>query len=378
MITKHAFFALLTANAQHISNGSTVFITARHTVGINNPDKPNVYLSSHRTDEKAGQAADKYAAWLAEWRAAQAAQETAPAQDTPRPQYGSHQEIVQERIAQISTPAPRRRMFDLMHEAVDAVVGLRPCRAWLWQSCSNPNNFHLLGWIVEDGTRRARLECTPDGDLFWWRDESDGARGASFPQVVDAVRDYFGRVEAQELRKLARDLRADGLHDTAQQFERQADTLAPAQRVYPSKQAALDSGDFNYGAMSGAMLESAIKRGEVKIQPQEDASADPFQESYHVAWVSTAHIAPATLEALNATRTDDLPFWIHATAHGWIVRFDALDACGSVEEEGAAAHWISQQPDILAIRDALYAHGYQGAHLDADGPIITGLNDYDH
>lgn len=153
---------------------------------------------------------------------------------------------------------------------------------------------------------------------------------------------------------------------------------APAPRVYPSKQAALDSGDFNHGAMSGARLESAIKRGEVKIQPQENASADPFPESYRVAWVSTAHIAPATLEALNATRTDDLLFWIHATAYGWIVRFDALDACGSVEEEGAAAHWISQQPDILAIRDALYAHGYQGAHLDADGPIITGLNDYEH
>ncbi|ENZ5742849.1 hypothetical protein ACGWZF_004251 [Enterobacter hormaechei] len=109
------------------------------------------------------------------------------------------------------------------------------------------------------------------------------------------------------------------------------------------------------------------------------SAADPFQETYKSAWISTAHLNPATLDGLNnITVNRDLPFWIHATAYGWIVRFDALDTYGSIEEEGIAAHWISQQADLQAIKAALYEHGYQAAHLDADGPLIDGLQQYDH
>ncbi|QEQ94826.1 hypothetical protein pEpSNUABM08_79 [Erwinia phage pEp_SNUABM_08] len=109
------------------------------------------------------------------------------------------------------------------------------------------------------------------------------------------------------------------------------------------------------------------------------SAADPFQETYKSAWISTAHLNPATLDGLNGiTANRDLPFWIHQTAYGWIVRFDALDTYGSIEEEGIAAHWISQQADLMAIKAALYEHGYQAAHLDADGPVIDGLQQYDH
>ena len=119
MITKHAFFEMLTANAQHISNGSTVFITQRHTVGMNNPDKPNLYLSSHRTEEKARQAADKYKAWLAEWRAAQAAQETAPAQDVePLTRYDLEQAATDsDTPAEDAAKQEALRTFDASHPA---------------------------------------------------------------------------------------------------------------------------------------------------------------------------------------------------------------------------------------------------------------------
>lgn len=109
------------------------------------------------------------------------------------------------------------------------------------------------------------------------------------------------------------------------------------------------------------------------------SAADPFQETYKSAWISTAHITPATLDGLNSiTANRALPFWIHQTAYGWIVRFDALEQFGSVEGEGVAAHWISQQADLMAIKAALFKHGYQAAHLDQDGPIIEGLEAYDH
>lgn len=107
--------------------------------------------------------------------------------------------------------------------------------------------------------------------------------------------------------------------------------------------------------------------------------ADPFAETYRTAWISTAHIAPATLDGLNdITANRALPFWAHQTEYGWIIRFDALEEFGSMEAEGVAAHWISQQADIQEIKAMLFKHGYQAAHLDADGPVIEGLTEYDH
>ena len=109
------------------------------------------------------------------------------------------------------------------------------------------------------------------------------------------------------------------------------------------------------------------------------AAADPFKETYRSAWLSTAHLTPATLKGLNSiTDNNALPFWIHQTAYGWIIRFDAVDAFGTIEDENATAYWIEQQADINAIKAALYAHGYEAAHLDQDGPIIAGLTEYDH
>ena len=60
------------------------------------------------------------------------------------------------------------------------------------------------------------------------------------------------------------------------------------------------------------------------------------------------------------------------------MRFDAVDEIGLIEEENRAAYWIAQQDDIKAIKAALSEHGYQAAHLDQDGPIIDGLEEYDH
>lgn len=109
------------------------------------------------------------------------------------------------------------------------------------------------------------------------------------------------------------------------------------------------------------------------------AAADPFKETYRSAWLSTCHLTPATLKGLNdITANRALPFWIHSTLYGWIIRFDALDAYGTIEEENVTAHWIANQPDIQAVKEALYKHGYEAAHLDADGPVIDGLQEYDH
>ena len=109
------------------------------------------------------------------------------------------------------------------------------------------------------------------------------------------------------------------------------------------------------------------------------SAADPVQETYKSAWISTAHLNPATLDGLNRiTANRDLPFWIHGTEYGWIVRFDAVEAIGLIEEENRAAWWIAQQDDIKAIKEALFKHGYQAAHLDQDGPIIEGLEEFDH
>lgn len=63
-------------------------------------------------------------------------------------------------------------------------------------------------------------------------------------------------------------------------------TRNPVQ-TYESKQAALDSGDFNHGAMSAAMLESAIRRGEVQIVPAAP-EAEPAQNLRGTGW----HITP--------------------------------------------------------------------------------------
>lgn len=106
--------------------------------------------------------------------------------------------------------------------------------------------------------------------------------------------------------------------------------------------------------------------------------ADPFKETYRSAWISTAHLTPETLNYLNALPSDMLPFWMCPTLYGWIVRFDALDTIGLAEEGEEESRELSECADLMAIKAALYEHGYQAAHLDADGPVIEGLASYDH
>lgn len=108
------------------------------------------------------------------------------------------------------------------------------------------------------------------------------------------------------------------------------------------------------------------------------SAADPFQETYKSAWLSTCHLAPETLNYLNALPADMLPFWVHATLYGWIVRFDALDTIGLAEEGEEESRELAGCADLMAIKAALFKHGYQAAHLDADGPVIDGLTAYDH
>ncbi len=108
------------------------------------------------------------------------------------------------------------------------------------------------------------------------------------------------------------------------------------------------------------------------------SAADPFQETYKSAWINPAHITPETLNYLNALPADMLPFWIQATLYGWIVRFDALETIGLAEEGEEESRELAGRADLMAIKDALFKHGYQAAHLDADGPVIDCLTAYDH
>lgn len=173
-----------------------------------------------------------------------------------------------------------------------------------------------------------------------------------------------------------------------------ADIYAEALKAYRRKggypeegwqQYAEACGAYVYQVVAGHVPFSALAINHDGYHPDElnevfeSANSDPFAETYKTAWISTAHIKPATLVGLNGiTENRDLPYWIHQTLYGWILRFDALDACGSLEEEGAAAHWISQQPDLMEIKGLLSKHGYQAAHLDQDGPVIEGLTEYDY
>lgn len=110
------------------------------------------------------------------------------------------------------------------------------------------------------------------------------------------------------------------------------------------------------------------------------AADDPFKESYRSAWVSTCHISARSLDGLNALRDSGLlPFYIHDTVYGYIVRFDALEQYGLADDEkNTIIKRLAASPDMVAIKEALYKHGYQVAHLDSDGPVIEGLEEYDH
>lgn len=108
--------------------------------------------------------------------------------------------------------------------------------------------------------------------------------------------------------------------------------------------------------------------------------SSPFLETYSSAWVSMAHVSPRTLDGLNALRDSDaLPFWISSTLYGYIVRFDALATYDVAEDEASTiVKRLAVCSDLGAIAALLAANGLDAAHLDADGPIIEGLREYEH
>lgn len=108
--------------------------------------------------------------------------------------------------------------------------------------------------------------------------------------------------------------------------------------------------------------------------------SSPFLETYSCAWVSMAHVSPRTLDGLNALRDSDaLPFWISSTLYGYIVRFDALATYDVAEDEAnTIVKRLAVCSDLGAIAELLAANGLDAAHLDADGPIIDGLREYEH
>lgn len=151
--------------------------------------------------------------------------------------------------------------------------------------------------------------------------------------------------------------------------------------TFESFQQALDSGRFNHGAMSGAMLKTAIERGEVVIRPA--AESDPFAERYQVATMSTGHLSERTLSILNAAEANgDLPYWLKPTGFGWIFWADVWNECredlADAAERGTTSSAILECSDLAEIWQAMNSHGYQWAQLDADGPIIPGLRTYEH
>lgn len=103
-----------------------------------------------------------------------------------------------------------------------------------------------------------------------------------------------------------------------------------------------------------------------------------FNETYKTAFISTAHLTQKTDQVLRMVRdADALPFWIHATEYGYIVRFSAFNAQGAEWGELSANEWqIVGCDDLMNIGKALAEAGIDAAHFDADGPMIDGLEDY--
>jgi hypothetical protein len=98
-----------------------------------------------------------------------------------------------------------------------------------------------------------------------------------------------------------------------------------------------------------------------------------FNETFKTAVLSTAHLTPETLKTLNALEINrDLPYWVHPTDHGFIVRGYAV----RFDVNAGGEDCLSSRPDIVAVFAALQAAGIDAALFDADGPIIDGLPDY--
>lgn len=104
----------------------------------------------------------------------------------------------------------------------------------------------------------------------------------------------------------------------------------------------------------------------------------PFSETYSAAWVSTAHISARTMDVLNAMPADMIPYWVSPTLYGWIVRFDALATYSLSDDSTGPEEYLATSADLVSIGRLLATHGLQAAHLDADGPLIDGLKEYEH
>lgn len=86
--------------------------------------------------------------------------------------------------------------------------------------------------------------------------------------------------------------------------------------------------------------------------------------------LSTAHIEQSTLELLNDTeKSGDLPFWIHSTSYGFIIRFNAMEA----SEEGSDTDFKNALADL---KQRLSLADISVIHLDCDAPVYPCLPEY--
>lgn len=284
------------------------------------------------------------------------------------------------------------RMFDLQHLACDAVIEHRTAKAWIWKSGSNTENRTLLGWMHEGERRAARLECAPEGDRFWWRDEADSARrGLDFGTVADAVRDFFASQTAPESEEApaAREGEGWAIVNGPRQIGVVGVLMLQGQRVgavtwstaYTPHlfrvQLANETHGFNerHAALDWAAARLAYLAGDDRAAndaPAAPTPARPKVEEYKTAVLSTAHMMPRDWDLLaeNAidTATDNGLFWVHDTPCGSILRF------------AASADWQQELTDIgasvmlITAINALESMGFHAAHFDRDADTVEGLD----
>ncbi|EFR0583329.1 hypothetical protein H0963_004328 [Salmonella enterica] len=103
-----------------------------------------------------------------------------------------------------------------------------------------------------------------------------------------------------------------------------------------------------------------------------------FNETFKTAVLSAAHLTSETLNMLDVLeQNNDLPYWVHPTDYGYIVRFAVIQSSIAEDSEiNRTERRLIDCADFMAIGKALQDAGIAAAYFDSDGPIIDGLPDY--
>lgn len=156
--------------------------------------------------------------------------------------------------------------------------------------------------------------------------------------------------------------------------------LCMGEQRYAWNPEGLDDAEFHYVLPVPA---PAIQEAAADIKKDVSRKAR-FPEIETMPIISTSHISPENLNALNAMECNrGLPYWITHTGFGWIVRF-----------ETAVKNWeagMEDQQDLMhpfqganlddtfsALCCDLAGYGFQAVHLDCDADEIEGLQTYEH